>query len=479
MLDFKVIAEQEFDGDVDDAEQLRKVFRDIVQQRDAVELGKLRGPVFSSANDCCVFYAGCKTHEKCDFRYRCEFQPKNMSMRIFGKNEHSALPAMCRKDAEVPLTKQQRSAILSETHRRGADCVQPFDVHQSLEDDPPPGRAVQNLVQRARVLLRIQRGEHSVTVDGLEDWCVARAMDIYSPPHVWPGESSDLTVLFAGSGATRRFPILSGDMFLPLAARRFVEHIFDVAGEGSARGLVGQSDFMFKIVWQGYALGIVGVQLFRRLGRRWTKYFCPVVCLLTRVENTTANAVLFEIALSLLREEANRRNVALPSAVFAQLHADFADSSRRAVRGVLLGTRLVNDLEHLFRNLRKNQSGPSRLHARPIHVVVAYIGFTAHLPTGLLFHCFWKIMLAHMASSWKANAFVAYLKQEYIRTSKQGFFYATWWTGLYSTVRSGHPSQPELGRVLHQSVASGAQLGRGANESTDCESTCVMWFVRG
>ena len=51
---------------------------------------------------------------------------------------------------------------------------------------------------------------------------------------------------------------------VPYTAWKFVMHACEVLGPGNVRkGFVGQSDFMFKVCWQGYTLGALGIQVWR------------------------------------------------------------------------------------------------------------------------------------------------------------------------------------------------------------------------
>ena len=60
-------------------------------------------------------------------------------------------------------------------------------------------------------------------------------------------------------------PVTEGKLVVvPYTAWKFVLHACQVLGPGNVRkGFVGQSDFMFKVCWQGYTLGALGIQVWR------------------------------------------------------------------------------------------------------------------------------------------------------------------------------------------------------------------------
>ena len=67
-------------------------------------------------------------------------------------------------------------------------------------------------------------------------------------------------------------PVTEGKLVVvPYTAWKFVLHACQVLGPGNVRkGFVGQSDFMFKVCWQGYTLGAFGIQVWR-----WTEESRP------------------------------------------------------------------------------------------------------------------------------------------------------------------------------------------------------------
>jgi len=82
--------------------------------------------------------------------------------------------------------------------------------------------------------------------------------------------------------------------------------------------------------------------------------------------------------------------------VFRQMHSDYATACANALKSLLPETHHVNDLEHLFRNLRQPKGEDhkdGRLQGEhSIETVIAYIAFSAYLPTVLAFHLFWTVM---------------------------------------------------------------------------------------
>ena len=72
-------------------------------------------------------------------------------------------------------------------------------------------------------------------------------------------------------------------------------------------------------------------------------------------------------------------------------------------------TRLVNDLEHLFRNVRK-RGGASKSR---MGVLVAYLAFSAYLPSRPLFGAFWTSVLARMRDEWGTPDLADYLVKDH------------------------------------------------------------------
>ena len=68
-------------------------------------------------------------------------------------------------------------------------------------------------------------------------------------------------------------PVTEGKLVVvPYTAWKFVLHACQVLGPGNVRkGFVGQSDFMFKVCWQGYTLGAFGIQVWRWKDSRFSR----------------------------------------------------------------------------------------------------------------------------------------------------------------------------------------------------------------
>ena len=98
-----------------------------------------------------------------------------------------------------------------------------------------------------------------------------------------------------------------------------------------------------------------------RVAKRWRKQFIPIVMLLAPTEDTRQYSIMYSIGSLLLQRALTRLGRERPENLFAQLHADFAKSAAEAAAKALPGALLVNDLEHMFRNLKRHQSEDSRL----------------------------------------------------------------------------------------------------------------------
>ena len=74
----------------------------------------------------------------------------------------------------------------------------------------------------------------------------------------------DLSVVYMKMGGAQ-LPVTDSTLVVvPYTAWRFVLHACEVLGPTHVKtGFVGQSDFMFKVCWQGYTLGALGIQVWR------------------------------------------------------------------------------------------------------------------------------------------------------------------------------------------------------------------------
>ena len=125
---------------------------------------------------------------------------------------------------------------------------------------------------------------------------------------------------------------------VPLTAWKLVMHACRVLGPGNVKqGFVGQSDFLFKVCWQGCALGALGIQVWRRVDEKWRKQFIPVVMLMAPQEDTRQYTILYSLACMLLQRAITRLGWDRPETLFAQIHADFHASAAEAARNLLTG----------------------------------------------------------------------------------------------------------------------------------------------
>ena len=90
-------------------------------------------------------------------------------------------------------------------------------------------------------------------MEGVAEWSALREVRLDVDDVELPESASgQLMSLVLGEGTHRRLPLISsGGLMMAVCLLKFVYHVFDVAGDILSRGLVGQADFMFKIVWQG------------------------------------------------------------------------------------------------------------------------------------------------------------------------------------------------------------------------------------
>jgi len=180
-----------------------------------------------------------------------------------------------------------------------------------------PGEAAQALLQRMRRKL-VDKGEHSpASIEGVQEWLDARDLRLDAEEPDWPADPSEkLLSLRLGEGDSQRVPIINeGGLIMAFCLLAFIEHLFDVAGDMAEAGFVGMCDFYFKVVWQGYAVGILGAQVYRRDTADWTKLFVPLVAVLAPSESYQPYALMFELATLLLRKIARRRGITLAEKV--------------------------------------------------------------------------------------------------------------------------------------------------------------------
>ena len=82
----------------------------------------------------------------------------------------------------------------------------------------------------------------------------------------------ELSVVYMKMGGAQ-LPVTDGTLVVvPYTAWRFVLHACEVLGPTHVKtGFVGQSDFMFKVCWQGYTLGAFGIQVWRLKDSRFSR----------------------------------------------------------------------------------------------------------------------------------------------------------------------------------------------------------------
>ena len=113
------------------------------------------------------------------------------------------------------------------------------------------------------------------------------------------------------------------------------------------------ADFTHSLALQGYMVAFVSALVHRRLGGRCRRTAWPLVVVLRHREKTAAYREAFQVVL----EECRRRQLESPS----QLHVDYFGGQSGAEGGVgkafkaVLQGKVVNGLEHMTRNLQRNQ----------------------------------------------------------------------------------------------------------------------------
>ncbi len=109
------------------------------------------------------------------------------------------------------------------------------------------------------------------------------------------------------------------------------------------------------------------------VAKRWRKQFIPIVMLMAPTEDTRQYTIMYSIGSMLLQRALTRLGWERPETLFAQIHSDFAGSAAEAAATMLPGALLVNDLEHMFRNLKRHQSADSRLRNVKVAKIQRYV----------------------------------------------------------------------------------------------------------
>lgn len=113
------------------------------------------------------------------------------------------------------------------------------------------------------------------------------------------------------------------------------------------------SDFTHRLSIQGYQVGFLSAIVFRRLGGRSRRTSWPLVAMCEPRERTSAYADAFEVVV----QQCTARGLPIPS----QLHIDWFGGVAGDAGAVgaswkrHAGSRVINGLEHMVRNLELNQ----------------------------------------------------------------------------------------------------------------------------
>jgi hypothetical protein len=404
-----------------------------------------------------VYYASCRSDMNCPYRYQARFVSGSLS--LFGAGMHDARPAVVRRHAAHPITYQQRAAVDALAGDARMRHLTPQDVHASVAAalGPLPGEAVRNRTKRQRRIL-VEFAKRKPTVESMEAWCVAREVQLDSPEISMPSDIHSLIVPRIGARPHQKVPVLStAALLITFTSWAFVRHAVDLAGDGLENAFVGQSDFMFKTCWSGYSLGILGVQAYMKKAQKWHKHFVPLVFVLGLSEDFGHLAILLEVAHLLLRVECGRRQVPEPTRWFCQLHTDHTQASAD-MAAALPGTKLVYDLEHLYRNLRKSRDAP--LARGRVSQIIRMCAFSAYLPTRAEFHMYWTLQFAAIREWPNGVPFVEYFRKTHFLTQRvrraghpsEDVLMARWFCGHASGLRAGHPSSQNLIEAFNNQV---------------------------
>ena len=284
----------------------------------------------------------------------------------------------------------------------------------------------------------------SASVEGLQGFCRMRKLDLDDDNSQDAMDAAEMSVVYVTvSGGS--FPVVSESLVVvPYTAWKLVMHACQVLGPGNVKqGFVGQSDFLFKVCWQGYASGALGIQVWRLVEGKWKKQFIPIVMLLAPQEDSRQYTIMYNIACMLLQRAILRLGWERPETLFAQIHSDFHASAAEAARNVLTGALLVNDLEHMFRNLKRHQTEDSRLRKVQVGQIQRYVGFSAFLPNLAIFSTFWKYKFQDLEKQGEGN-WVKYFQQTYFKKQSGGIWNATWFCGCMSKARAGFAASQNL-----------------------------------
>lgn len=250
-----------------DDDSLEDCHRATLRSRctDAGETVKsINGPFGSGRSQ--DYYASCRSCTKdprCPVHYlgTVSATATGETMTVLKAGSHTGIPAVVRRDAAHPLPSTAAAAVRAKIQRIGPHRAVAYDVAEEVGDDlgmAVPGQAVQNILKNARRLWRGARGRRAGSVQGLQAWSVAREVRVDVEEVQWPSDPESLTVFALGEEPNKLLPLTSDDwVSVAFGVPKFVRHIFDVApAQAATTGFVGQGDFLYKVVWQGYALAL-------------------------------------------------------------------------------------------------------------------------------------------------------------------------------------------------------------------------------
>ena len=91
-------------------------------------------------------------------------------------------------------------------------------------------------------------------IDGLDDFCRGRELQVDAADFTVPSDNKALAIFRLGERPNHRLPLISMHVVLLMfGCWAFVERATSLSSQlGNADGFVGQTDFVFKVVWQGY-----------------------------------------------------------------------------------------------------------------------------------------------------------------------------------------------------------------------------------